>query len=109
MGTQFKHERFASRAGLLVDVKLEADDLLASLDILAKATTGSRIFRYEPILISGSYSIQFEDRIKLLFSAYVLTKLHGKSPTHGFIVTTGSTTKKIKFENGYRPIVKAVD
>ena len=35
----FSQDRFASRVGLLVDVKLEADDLLASLDILAKATS----------------------------------------------------------------------
>jgi hypothetical protein len=104
----FTPERFASRAGLLVDVKLEADDLLASLDILAKATSEPRGIRYEPTLISGNYSIQFEDKIKLLFSAYVLTQLEGNSPRHGFIVTTGGATKKIKLENGYRPIVKAV-
>jgi predicted RecB family nuclease len=105
----FTQERFASRADFLVDVKLEADYLLASLDILVKAAPESRGFRYEPILISGSYSIQFEDKIKLLFSAYILTQIQGKSPTHGFIVTMGSTARKIELENGYRPIVKAIN
>jgi predicted RecB family nuclease len=105
----FTPERFARRVGLLVDVKLEADDLLASLDILTKANTECRTFSYEPTLISGNYSIQFEDKLKLLFSAYVLTQLQGTSPKHGFIVTTGGVTKKITIENDYGPLIKAVD
>jgi predicted RecB family nuclease len=107
--TIFTPERFARRVGLLVDAKLEADDLLASLDILTKATTESGTFCYEPTLISGHYSIQFEDKLKLLFSAYVLTQLQGTSPKHGFIVTTGGATKKVTLENDYGPIIKAVD
>jgi predicted RecB family nuclease len=105
----FTPERFASRLGFLIDVKLEADDLLASLDILAKSSSEPRGFRYEPTLISGNYFIQFEDKIKLLFSAYVLTQLQSKPPKNGLIVTTGAAINKIKFENGYRPIVKAID
>jgi hypothetical protein len=82
---------------------------LASLDILAEATSECRTFSYEPTLISGYYSVQFEDKIKLLFSAHVLTLLQGTSPKHGFIITTGGATKKIRLENGYGPVVKAVD
>ena len=105
----FTPECFAGRTGLLADVKLEAGDLSASLDILTKAMSESRGFSYEPTLISGSYSIQSEDKIKLLFSAYVLTQLQGKSPKHGFIVTMGPARKKIKLENGYRPVVKTIE
>lgn len=63
----FTPERFAGRFGFLVDVKLEADDLSASLDILAKATSESRGFRYEPTLISSSHSIQSEIQLNCYF------------------------------------------
>ena len=107
--TTFTPERFASRVALLVDVKLQANDLFAPLDILTKATSESRRFCYEPTLISGNYSVQFEDRIKLLFAAHVLTQLQGNSPKHGFIVTMGGATKKIALGNGYGPIIKSID
>ncbi len=111
--SKFTSDRFQLGLDLLVNVKLTAKDLEANCATLALVksanATNHNASDYEPTFISGHHSVQPEDKINLLFAGHVLAQLQSRSPPkYGFIVVGGSTAQRVKLENNYKPILKAV-
>lgn len=103
----FTLKSFRLGLDLLVDAKLVANGLEAYCDALTKhSSTVNHNAMYEPTLVLSGHSVQSEDKIRLLFSAHVLTKVQGKPPKYGFFVTGGSTVQKVTLENNRKPILK---
>lgn len=108
--SQFTSERFQLGQDLLVNAKLTAKDLETSCTVLIKSAnaTSHNAPVYEPTFISGHHSVQPRDRTNLLFAGHVLAQLQSKSPKYGFVVIGGSTSQRVKLENNYKPLLKAV-
>ncbi len=107
---EFTPKSLLSGLDLFVDAELVANGLESYCDALTKnsSTVNHNAPIYEPTLVSSGHSVQSEDKIRLLFSAHVLTKVQGKPPKYGFLVTSGSTVQKVKLENNCKPILKTL-
>ena len=106
----FTPKSFLSGLDLFVDAQLVANGLESYCDALTKqsSTVNHHAPIYEPTLVSSGHSVQAEDKTRLLFSVHVLTKVQGKPPKYGFLVTSGSTVQKMKLENNCKVILKTV-
>ena len=106
----FTPKSFLSGLGLFVNAQLVANGLESYCDALTKqsSTVNHDAPFYEPTLVSSGHSVQPEDKIRLQFSAHVLTQVQGRPPKYGFLVTSRSTVQKVTLENNCKPILRTL-
>lgn len=105
----FSQKNFRLGLDHLADAKLLTNGLKAYCDVLTKHTSPeNHKASYEPTLVVSGYTVQPEDKIRLLFAAHVLSKMQGIAPKYGFLVTSGSIVQKVKLESGRKSILKTL-
>lgn len=97
-------KRQDSNNGLLAEATLTTNELEAYCDLLRKVEDSSSLgkYSYEPIKITGTYSVTKEQTLNLLFAGYVLEKIQNKLPATGTIISMGGQVHELKLTNGYK-------
>jgi predicted RecB family nuclease len=98
---------------LLLDALLKFYDLTAEANILKKVDGDSSLgnYSYEPISFVGTYRINKEQKLALLFIGYVLGQLQKKLPAAGKIMCANGETHKVSMGSAERtltPILEAL-
>ena len=91
---------------ILREANLVFEDLETYADILAKIEdiSSKRKHNYAPTLVVGTIKINKEQKLKLAFIGYVLSKLQKEKPATGIIVGVDDKTHKIKLETLYKEV-----
>jgi hypothetical protein len=76
----------------LIDATLTADNFQACCSILTRINKLS----YEPTIFIGTHTINNTDKLRLMFSGYVLTKIQGNSPAVGHIINMKNESRRLK-------------
>lgn len=98
-------EAFKKHA-FLVEATLRSESLEAYCAVLTKANTDetSRRISYEPMIVTGTYSITPEQKTELLFVGSVLGKLQKQEPAVGRIVGMDGKTHRVQLASNYKRI-----
>ena len=89
----------------LIDVTLAADNLQAYCSILARVNNLS----YEPTIFIGTYTINNTDKLSLMFTGHVLTKIQGKLPALGHIVNIKNESRRLKLEESHKVLTPLLE
>ncbi len=91
---------------ILLEANLEFGDLGVSADVLTRVEeiSSQRIHNYAPTLLVGTYKISKEQKLRLGFIGYVLSKLQKQKAVSGVIVGKGNKPHRIKLEPLYKEI-----
>src|SRR5437588_3004785 len=83
---------------LVIKATLRAEDLEAYCDVLTWVESSSSLgtYSYEPAICVGTYSINKEQKLELLFAGYVLGKVQGKFPEHGKLIGVDGISHQVK-------------
>src|SRR5579871_4219785 len=93
--------------GLIINVILKNEGLAASCDVL---TLVHKIDKYyEPMIIVGTYDINKEQELELIFAGFVLGKIQNKLPAIGYIVRMGERVNKFNLELSYKKLKQVLD
>ncbi len=87
---------------------LRSGDLEASCDALIQAEDNSSVESHEPLIIIGTYGVNKEDELKVLYAGYVLGEKQKMFPSSGTIITMKGKSHKVKLEKKYnilKPII----
>jgi|SRR5579871_3009206 len=93
----------AQEGHLLIQVTLRAEGLEAHYDVLVQIEDGSssQDFSFEPTLVAGTYSLNKEQELEIVFMGFVLGQLQKKFPEVGQIVKMGGQVEKLKLNSRY--------
>ena len=96
---------------MLLDVPLKLQDLAADCDVLTKVHRSSSLgsHSYEPISIVGTHQVTKEQKLALLFIAYVLGKLQDKLPATGTIVGADGESHKFGMASADRTLMPMIN
>ena len=92
---------------ILIDANLEAGDLSAYADVLAKSENIPYKL-YIPTIVVGTHKIHKEHRLQLAFASYVLSKLQKQKPSFGSIVGGDKRVHRIKTEFLYKEVEQSL-
>lgn len=92
------------------DAKIRADNLEAYCDIIEGPSPNHSDYR--PIIVAGTYHINEEQRLELLFASHVLEKVTKSSIRSGSIIDRGGRIHKLKLAHNLKtlnPILNALN
>ncbi len=94
----------------LVEATLRSKPLEAYCAVLTETNSDetSRQRRYEPTIVTGTYSITPEQKTELLFVGSVLGEIQKQEPTVGRIVGMDRKTHRVRLESNYRSIKQSL-
>jgi predicted RecB family nuclease len=90
----------------LVNGTLRSEHLEAYCAVLTKVDTSStcRRISYQPTIVTGTYSITFEQKTELLFVGWVLGLIQKYMPVSGQILGMDGKVHRVQLESGYKSI-----
>ena len=102
----FSYEKMKKGFSTLIEANLKFEDLETYADILTRVEnlSSQKHHHYIPTLVVGTYKISKEQKLRLGFIGYVLSKLQEEKPVSGIIVGRRSKFQKIKLEPLYKEI-----
>ncbi len=87
------------------------DNLETYCGVLRKVEISSSLgeFSYEPMIFTGTFSVEREHRLELLFIGYILEKIQNRKPKTGKIITIDQTTHTLKLQDCSKIIVPLLE
>jgi len=100
-----------SKASLIADTVLETENLRADCGLLTKVATHSTFghYSYEPMIFVGTHTISKEQKLALIFTAYVLEQVQQKAPEKGVIVNAEGKTRKVKVDEADKTLLPVLE
>lgn len=91
---------------VLFDANLSCENLIAYADAIIRVEeiSSRKLYIYTPALVVGTHKISKEEKLKLAFIGYVLSKFQKEKPVSGIIVGNGINDHKIKLETLYKEV-----
>ena len=82
----------------LTGATISVENLETSCGVLAKTKVSSSLgrFSYEPMIFTGTQSVEKEDKLALMFVGYLLEQIQEKMPGKGAIATIDNKAHTIK-------------
>lgn len=110
--TAYRGSLPSTGGGRFLAATFKALDCEAYCDSLTPAPRGTsgRGQRYEPSLVIGTQTVSREQRLALLFTGYVLSKVHpAVAPLVGAIVSTDGLVHRVALHQHYAEIDQLID
>jgi predicted RecB family nuclease len=91
-------------SSFLIDGKLEDKGCEAACGILTKVLSPSLLGKhsYEPTIFVGTYQIDSDQKLELIFVGYVLGQIQGKPPAIGRIIGAELKSHTVSLDGGYK-------
>ena len=101
----------ANQGDLVIKATLKTEGLEAYCDVLTQVESSSSSggSSYETTIVVGTYTLNKEQELELVFTGFVLGQIQKKLPVAGHIVRMGGQVDELKLEPHYKVLKRFLD